>query len=211
MSRVTNLIGKTLNHYKITGKLGQGGMGEVYRATDTQLGRDVALKVLPQEMASDPNRLARFRREARAVAALNHPHIVTIYSVEEADGVPFLSMELVEGQSLDRLIPDQGLPVERLLAIAGALTDALTTAHETGIIHRDLKPANVMVGKGGRIKVLDFGLAKLAVPKQLSPDDETRTQDLTRTGVAMGPSPTCHPSSCRAWRSTIAPTSSRSA
>ncbi|HVN09907.1 MAG TPA: serine/threonine-protein kinase, partial [Patescibacteria group bacterium] len=137
--------GKRLGQYEIVGSLGKGGMGEVYRATDTKLGRDIAIKVLPAEMARDPERLARFQREARAVAALNHPHIVTIHTVEEADGVHFLTMELVEGHTLDRLIPEGGLPVERIIEIAGALADALSAAHEKGIMHRDLKPANVMV------------------------------------------------------------------
>jgi serine/threonine protein kinase len=152
------LIGRTLSHYHITAAIGAGGMGEVYRANDTKLGRDVALKVLSAQMAHDPNRLARFQREARSVAALNHPHIVTIFSVEEAEGVNFLTMELVEGQSLERLIPAGGLPVERIVEIASALADALTAAHEKGIVHRDLKPANVMLTDVGRVKVLDFGL-----------------------------------------------------
>jgi len=146
--RRLDLIGRTLSHYRITAAIGAGGMGEVYRATDTKLGREVALKILPAEMA-DPDRLARFQREARAVAALNHPHIVTIFSVEEADGVHFLTMELVEGQSLDRRIPEGGLPLGRLAEIAIALADALAAAHEKGIVHRDLKPANVMVGGFG--------------------------------------------------------------
>jgi serine/threonine protein kinase/tetratricopeptide (TPR) repeat protein len=154
------VIGQIISHYRITAALGTGGMGEVYRATDTKLGREVALKVLPPDMARDPERLARFQREARAVAALNHPHIVTLYSVEEADGVPFLTMELVEGQSLDRRIPEGGLPLRRLAEIATALAEALAAAHEKGIVHRDLKPANVMVTDDGRVKVLDFGLAK---------------------------------------------------
>ena len=154
------MIGRTLSHYHITAAIGAGGMGEVYRANDTKLGRDVALKVLSAEMAHDPDRLARFQREARSVAALNHPHIVTIFSVEEAEGVHFLTMELVEGQSLERLIPAGGLPVERIVEIASALADALTAAHEKGIVHRDLKPANVMLTDDGRVKVLDFGLAK---------------------------------------------------
>jgi len=135
-------------------------MGEVYRATDTKLGREVALKLLPAEMARDSERLARFQREARSLAALNHPHIVTIFSVEEADGFHFLTMELVEGQSLDRLIPASGLPVGRILQIAEALAEALAAAHEKGIVHRDLKPANVMVTNESGVKVLDFGLAK---------------------------------------------------
>src|SRR5271168_5532220 len=133
-------IGQTVLHYRIIEKIGAGGMGEVYRASDTKLGRDVALKVLPADMARDPERLARFQREARAVAALNHPHIVTLYSVEESGGVHFLTMELIEGQPLSRLIPENGLPVERIVEIAGALAEALAAAHEKGIMHRDLKP-----------------------------------------------------------------------
>ena len=160
-------------------------MGDVYRATDTKLGREVALKVLPPDMARDPERLARFQREARAVAALNHPHIVTIFSVEEADNIHFLTMELVEGQSLERLIPESGLPVEQIVEITGALADALTAAHEKGIVHRDLKPANVMVTSESRVKVLDFGLAK----EMRSADPANATQTLagqTALGVVMG-------------------------
>src|SRR5277367_1286239 len=160
-------------------------MGEVYRAADTKLGRDVALKVLPAPMARDPEFLARFHREARAVAALNHPHIVTIYSVEDADGTSFLTMELVEGQSLDRVIPSGGLPVEQIVEIATALADALAAAHEKGIVHRDLKPANVMVSNEGRVKVLDFGLAKDVSASD--PGDATLTSDhRTQVGVVMG-------------------------
>jgi TolB-like protein len=154
------MIGRTLAHYRISSAIGAGGMGEVYRATDTKLGRDVALKVLPPAMAGDLERLARFEREARAVAALNHPHIVTIHSVEESDGITFLTMELVEGDSLDTRIPEGGLPLDRTLAIGAAVADALDAAHQKGIVHRDLKPANVMLTAGGRVKVLDFGLAK---------------------------------------------------
>src|SRR5271167_1300175 len=134
--------GTRLGLYEILAPLGAGGMGEVYRATDTKLGRDVALKVLPVEMARDPERLARFRREAKALAQLDHPNIVTIYSVEECDGVHFLTMQLVEGQPLDRLIVPGGLPVEQIVEIASALGDALAAAHEKGIVHRDVKPAN---------------------------------------------------------------------
>ena len=135
-------------------------MGEVYRAADTKLGRDVALKVLPAAMARDPEFLGRFQREARSVAALNHPNIVTMFSVEEAEGVHFLTMELVEGQSLKRLIAESRLSIEQILDLGAALAEALAAAHEKGIAHRDLKPANVMVTKDGRVKVLDFGLAK---------------------------------------------------
>jgi TolB-like protein/tRNA A-37 threonylcarbamoyl transferase component Bud32 len=177
--------GSQLGAYKIVSLLGTGGMGEVYQAHDTKLGRDVALKVLPPDMARDPERLARFQREARSVAALNHPHIVTIFSVEEADGIHFLTMELVEGQSLDRLIPEGGLPVERILEIAGALADALTAAHEKSIVHRDLKPANVMVTDDDRVKVLDFGLAKDVHPA--GPNDVTLSAvEFTKVGAVMG-------------------------
>jgi serine/threonine protein kinase/tetratricopeptide (TPR) repeat protein len=175
----------SIAHYRIAAKIGAGGMGEVYRATDTNLGRDVALKVLPAEMARDPGRLARFRHEAHVVATLNHPHIVTIFSVEEADGIHFLTMELVEGQSLDRLIPPGGLPFERIVDIASALAEALTAAHEKDIVHRDLKPANVMVTADGRVKVLDFGLAKELHP--YNPDGATLTAaGTTAMGVVMG-------------------------
>jgi len=156
-------------------------MGEVYRATDTKLGRDVALKVLPAEMARDSQRLMRFQREARAVAALNHPHIVTIFSVEEFEGVHFLTMELVEGQPLDHLIPGSGLPFERIVDIATSLAAALAAAHEKGIVHRDLKPANIMVTNDGRVKILDFGLAK-----ETRPVGSGETTLMTEPGVVMG-------------------------
>ena len=175
----------SIAHYRITAKIGAGGMGEVYRATDTKLGRDVALKILPADMARDPERLARFQREARAVAALNHPHIVTIFSVEEGDGTHFLTMELVEGQSLDRRIPSDGLPVEQIVAIAAALAEALAAAHEKGIVHRDLKPANVMVTDDGRVKVLDFGLAK-DVRADAASEATMTAAGQTQVGVVMG-------------------------
>jgi serine/threonine protein kinase/tetratricopeptide (TPR) repeat protein len=177
--------GTKLAAYEIQSPLGAGGMGEVYRATDTKLGRDVALKVLPAEMALDPERLARFRREAKVLAQLDHPNIVTIHSVEESDGLHFLTMQLVEGQPLDRLIPELGLPVEQIVEIAGALADALAAAHEKGIVHRDLKPTNVMVTSEGRVKVLDFGLAKDVRGSNL--DDATLTSaSHTQMGVVMG-------------------------
>ena len=135
-------------------------MGEVYRARDARLQRDVALKILPAALASDPVHVERFRREARAVAALTHPNIVTIHSVEEADGVHFLTMELIDGQPLDHERSTTDRPLAQVLEIGMALADALTAAHERGIVHRDLKPANVMVDRHGRVKILDFGLAK---------------------------------------------------
>ena len=160
-------------------------MGEVYAAEDTRLGRRVALKVLSREWAMDADRRERFEREARAVAALNHPNIVTIHSVEEADGVPFLTLELVEGRTLDALIPPGGLPLDRILAYAIPLADAVGAAHQRGITHRDLKPANVMIGDDGRVKVLDFGLAKLK-ESDASLAASLPTQALTGEGRIMG-------------------------
>jgi len=177
--------GTHLGIYEIQASIGAGGMGEVYRATDTRLGRDVAVKILPTEMAQDPERLVRFHREARSVAALNHPNVVTVYSVEECDGVHFLTMELIEGQPLDRLISANGLPVERIVEIAGALAEALAAAHEKGIVHRDLKPANVMVTAEGRVKVLDFGLAKDVGP-ETSSNATLTSAGCTQAGVVMG-------------------------
>jgi len=177
--------GTRLGFYKILSPIGSGGMGEVYRATDTRLGREVAVKVLPAEVANDPDRLARFHREARAVAALNHPNVVTLYSVEESDGVHFLTMELVDGQTLDHLISANGLPAARIVELAGALAEALAAAHEKGIVHRDLKPANVMVTNEGRVKVLDFGLAK-DVGAHTSTDATLTSAGRTQAGVVMG-------------------------
>ena len=157
--------GSLLGPYEIVSALGEGGMGEVYKARDPRLHRLVALKLLPASATTDPERRERFEREAQAVAALNHPHIVTIYSVEQADGQFFLTMELVEGRSLAEVMPRGGLPLDRLLKIAIPVADAMAAAHHKGITHRDLKPANIMLGEGeqdGRVKVLDFGLAKLA-------------------------------------------------
>ncbi|HVS03808.1 MAG TPA: serine/threonine-protein kinase, partial [Thermoanaerobaculia bacterium] len=189
------MIGRTLSHYRITDKLGEGGMGEVYAAEDTTLGRRVALKVLPPEMATRPERLSRFRREAKAVAALNHPNIVTLYSVEEADGQTFLTMELVAGEPLARRIRPGGLPLAELLAIAMPLADALAAAHDGGITHRDLKPANVMVGPDGRLKVLDFGLAKLQEDSSAGDHQATAamTAGLTAVGSVMGTMPYMSP------------------
>src|SRR3989442_4213674 len=148
--------GPRLGTYEIVALLGAGGMGEVYRAKDTRLGREVALKVLPEAFARDADRLARFEREARTVAGLNHPNIVVLYSVEEGHGVRFLTMELVEGQSLAQLVSPGGLPVARVLDLGIALAEALAAAHERGVVHRDLKPANVLGTREGRENILDF-------------------------------------------------------
>ena len=190
------MIGQTLSRYKITGMLGEGGMGVVYRAEDTELGREVALKLLPAEMADNPKRLERFRREAKAVAAINHPNIVTIHSIESAETTHFLTMELVEGESLDHLIPPGGMPLAKVFEIAVPLADALSSAHESGIVHRDLKPANVMITGENRIKVLDFGLAKLVEDPDSDSGDHALTAvptELTAEGMVMGTAPYMSP------------------
>jgi serine/threonine protein kinase len=188
------VIGRTLAHYRITAAIGAGGMGQVYRATDTKLGRDVALKVLPEEMASSPERLERFRREAKALAALDHPGIVTVFSVEEESGVHFLTMQLVEGQPLDHVIAGGGLAREKFLEIASALAEALAAAHEKGIVHRDLKPANIMVSADGRVKVLDFGLARMKEPEAEESSGSQLPTDLhTHEGTVMGTAPYMSP------------------
>ena len=153
--------GQKIGVYEVTGPLGAGGMGEVYRARDSRLGRDVALKILPAAFASDPERLARFEREAQVLAALNHPHIAAIHGLEEGGAVRALVMELVDGQTLAERISGRPLPVDEALAIAAQIADALEAAHEQGIVHRDLKPANIKITPGGSVKVLDFGLAKM--------------------------------------------------
>ncbi len=188
------MIGQTLSHFKVTAKLGEGGMGEVYLAEDTELDRKVALKILPPEKVDHPERLERFRREAKAVAALNHPNIVAIYSIAEDRGQQFLVMELVEGQSLDRILPPEGLPLTKVFDIAVPMADALAAAHERGIVHRDLKPANVMVTADGRVKMLDFGLAKLA-SEAAAPTENAATEaaTLTKEGAVMGTAPYMSP------------------
>jgi eukaryotic-like serine/threonine-protein kinase len=153
--------GTRLGPYEITEKLGEGGMGQVFRARDNRLQRNVAIKILPSTFATDPDRLTRFEREAQVLAALNHPHIAQIYGVEESSGVLALVMELVEGRTLaDMLGARSGIPLDEALDIARQIAEALETAHDQGIVHRDLKPANVKVRPDGTVKVLDFGLAK---------------------------------------------------
>jgi eukaryotic-like serine/threonine-protein kinase len=169
------MIGKTLGPYQILSKVGEGGMGEVYKARDTQLRRDVALKVLPGEVATDPDRLARFQREAELLAALNHPHVAQIHGIVDADGTRALVMELVEGETLAARIAGGPLPLAETLPLARQVAEALEYAHQRGIIHRDLKPANIMITPGGRAKVLDFGLAKSAVPAGAGDGSEQAT------------------------------------
>ena len=176
--------GTRLGPYEITALVGEGGMGQVYRARDTKLNRTVAIKVLPGAVAHDPERRERFDREAQAIAALNHPNIVTIHSVENAGDTAFLVMELVDGRPLSEEIPRGGVPLAQLLKVALPVVDAVVAAHQKGITHRDLKPANIMIGSGdhhGRVKVLDFGLAKLA---STAPDGDAPT--VMPTAVATG-------------------------
>ncbi len=189
------MIGRRLLHYEIVRRLGAGGMGEVWLARDTKLGREVAVKVLAPEFVRDHERLERFRREARAVAALNHPNIVTIFSVEEDDGLPFFTMEYVEGATLAGIIPDKGLGPARLLDLAIQITDAVSAAHDSGITHRDLKPGNIMVGSGGRIKVLDFGLARVGrgEPNRVHTESHLETDFLTVDGAILGTTPYMSP------------------
>jgi serine/threonine-protein kinase len=176
--------GISLAHYRIISKLGEGGMGEVWRAADTKLGRDVAIKILPTSFARDPARMARFEREAKVLASLNHAHIAQISGIEEGA----LVMELVEGEPLKG-----PLPIEKAFEYASQILDALDAAHKKGIVHRDLKPGNILVTEQG-IKLLDFGLAKL-VQAPLADTDETITQPLTRQGQFVARCNTCRRSS----------------
>jgi eukaryotic-like serine/threonine-protein kinase len=181
--------GTILGHYRILEPLGHGGMGEVYLAEDTKLHRQVALKTLPTAFASDPERRRRFEREAQAIAALNHPGIVTIFSVEVEGPTPFITMEYVEGRPLRQTIPAGGAPVDVLLKTGIGIADAVAAAHQRGIVHRDLKPANVMIGPDGRVKVLDFGLAKIREAETVfATDASTRVveEDLTGGGRIVG-------------------------
>ena len=188
---MTLQAGQTLLHYRVVEHLGKGGMGEVWAAEDTKLGRRVALKLLPPELAEDADRLARFEHEARAVAALNHPNIVTLHSIEEAEGRHFLVMELTTGRTLDQLVPAEGLPADGLFDLAIPLAAAVASAHERGVVHRDLKPTNVMVADDGTLKVLDFGLAKWAAEAQTR--TETIAQPLSAPGTVVGTVPYMSP------------------
>ncbi|HKI84327.1 MAG TPA: serine/threonine-protein kinase, partial [Candidatus Krumholzibacteria bacterium] len=181
------MIGKTISHYEILALLGQGGMGSVYRARDTRLGREVALKVLPPDFAKDPHRRARFEREARAIAALNHPNVVTIHSVEEVENQLLLVMELVEGSTLREQMRQDGIPLRDFFELAIPMAEAVSAAHAKGITHRDLKPENIMLDASGRVKILDFGLAKL-LEESFEGSDATLAvgKDMTREGNILG-------------------------
>src|SRR6266705_3350159 len=183
------MIGQTISHYRITGQLGSGGMGVVYEAQDLTLGRRLALKFLPSDVARDSAALDRFLFEARAASALNHPNICTIYAVENSDGQSFIAMELLEGQSLDYKLLGQPLPLDRLLVISIQLAEALEAAHAKGIVHRDIKPANIFITQRGQIKVLDFGLAKLTREAEMAMDtvaSQRGPAHLTSPGSTVG-------------------------
>jgi serine/threonine protein kinase len=184
------LIGTTLAHYEITALLGKGGMGEVYRARDTKLDREVALKVLPTELSGDPERAARFEREARMLASLQHPHIASIYGYEHIEGVRFLTMELIEGEDLAERLERGQVPLNEALQIAEQVAIGLEAAHQKNIIHRDLKPANIKLDRDGMVKILDFGLARAFAGDEPDPSDldhsPTITAAMTRAGVILG-------------------------
>src|SRR5215472_10912681 len=191
MPSTDSLLGQSISHYKVARKLGSGGMGVVYEAEDTHLGRRVALKFLPQEMAQDAQLLERFQREARAASALNHPSICTIHAIEQHERQPFIVMELLEGQTLSQMMGRQPFAIEKLLAMAIQIADALESAYAKGIVHRDIKPANIFVTLSGQVKILDFGLAKMersegragAVSQM---ETLIATEELTKAGAAVG-------------------------
>jgi len=185
------VIGKMLGHYQVLEKLGEGGMGVVYKARDTHLDRSVAIKILPAEKVSDPQRKARFVQEAKAASGLNRPNIITVHDIASQEGCDFIVMEYVAGKTLDEIIPRKGMKLGEALKVAVQIADTLTRAHAAGIVHRDLKPSNTMVDEHGQVKILDFGLAKLT---EQAPDQESAStaivdvgeEPVTEEGVIVG-------------------------
>jgi len=180
------MIGKTIAHYEILAKLGEGGMGVVYKARDTHLDRLVALKVLPPEKVADAERKRRFVQEAKAASALNHPNIITIHDISSENGIDFMVMEYVQGKTLDALVPRKGLRLNETLKLSIQMADALAKAHAAGIVHRDLKPTNVMVTDDGLVKVLDFGLAKLTEVSEKEDESTRSVRHETDEGTIVG-------------------------
>ncbi len=185
--------GTRLGAYEILSPLGAGGMGEVYRARHVKLGRDVAIKVLPDELAADPERLQRFEREARTASSLNHPNIVTIHDIDEQGGTCYIAMELVEGKTLGNRLGEGPVPPSEILALATQIAEGLAKAHAAGIVHRDLKPENLMITDDGLVKILDFGLAKLTPQTEDGVSDITTVDQATRAGLVLGTVPYMSP------------------